>query len=387
MARRIANVLFLLLVGFVLALPVLDMATDWIADPDIDENRRLAPFPPLAANKNAMRAFPPGFEAWFSDHMGLRGSLVDTYRYINQDLLDSAKNVLTGRSGWLYLLRDTVDYPERLPLPADLCGRNPFSPGELGRWRDALVNNRRAVEALGAKYFVMIVPNKQTVHGENLPPRIRCTPGERRLRQLEAALSDDSGFPLVDLQTAFISQSSAGGQLWHQTDTHWDAAGAAAGYRLLMKAVDLALDRDLPDPLAEGRVRIEPMKSTGWGLSRMLGRVSVHEEHATRLVDLDLHARSVGDALPSYGRGPTRPTERFVNEHGDLPTVLSLHDSFFGQRFKTLLAESFSRADFVWHRGEPGLDRELELIRQLKPDVVVHEMVERNLLHPYFRED
>jgi hypothetical protein len=125
------------------------------------------------------------------------------------------------------------------------------------------------------------------------------------------------------------------------------------------------------------------MTSSGWGLSRMLGRVGHHRETATTLEPVAPKAQSTGNKLPGYARGPLRPPERFENTRADLPTALALHDSFFDQRFKSLLAESFSRTDFVWHGGHPALERELDLIRELKPDVVIHEMVERNLLHPY----
>lgn len=386
MPRALLDSILVAAVMLALALPGIDMLTGIVDDPEIDENRNLAAFPDLAARKSSITAFPSGFEDWFSDHMGLRGTLVGAYRRVNQDLLDSDDSVLGGTDGWLYLLRDTVDYADRLPLPADLCGRNPFTENELDEWIEALADNRRAVEGLGARYVLMVVPNKQSVHGEHLPGRVRCERGERRLDQLASRLEALPGFPLLDLDRVFRERAESGVQLWHKTDTHWDSTGAMLGARALVSHVERILGRALPDPFELGRLAIKPLESSGWGLARMLGPVSRHREQATILDVVDTRAESAGNALPAFDRGAARQSERFVNDDEDLPTALALHDSFFDKRFKTMLAESFSRVDFVWHRGEPLLERELELVRELRPDVVIHEMVERNLLHPYFKD-
>jgi alginate O-acetyltransferase complex protein AlgJ len=384
MRRPITNQIMVAVFVIALILPVFDMLTGWLPHPRIDENRTPSAFPEFGSSKASWRAFGPAFSTWFSDHMGMRGSLIAAYRRINQDLLDSADSVLTGKDGWLFLLRDTVDYPDRLPLLADLCGRNPFPEDELKRFADTIEANRRRVEALGSHYVLMIIPNKQSVHGEHLPSTIRCSPGPRRHQQLVAELLGRSpDFPMPDLARAFSDEAARGTQLWHLTDTHWDSTGAALGHRTLIDHIEAMLGRELPDPIAEGSLALVPMASSGWGLARMLGRVGYLRETATTLESVAPKARSTGNKFPGYARGPLRPPERFKNSRRDLPTALALHDSFFDQRFKSLLAESFSRTDFVWHRGHPDIDKELELIRQLKPDVVIHEMVERNLLHPY----
>lgn len=384
MTRPNANRVLIAVFAIVLMLPAFDMVTGWLPHPRIDENRTPSEFPEFGSSKATWRAFGPAFTTWFSDHMGMRGSLIAAYRLINQDLLDSADSVLTGKDGWLFLLRDTVEYPDRLPLPADLCGRNPFRVDELNWFADTIEANRRQVEALGSRYVLMIIPNKQSVHGEHLPSTIRCRPGPRRHQQLVAELlSRSPDFPIPDLAQAFSNEAARGTQLWHLTDTHWDSTGASLGHRTLINHIEIVLGRQLPDPIAEGRYALVPMASSGWGLSRMLGRVGYHRETATTLDPIAPKARSIGNRFPGHARGPLRPPERFRNSRRDLPTALALHDSFFDQRFKSLLAESFRRTDFVWHRGHPDIRGELELIRELKPDVVIHEMVERNLLHPY----
>ena len=40
------------------------------------ENRRLAPFPKVEANADAILGFPDRFRRYFDDHMGLRDSLI-----------------------------------------------------------------------------------------------------------------------------------------------------------------------------------------------------------------------------------------------------------------------------------------------------------------------
>ena len=81
--------------------------------------------------------------------------------------------------------------------------------------------------------------------------------------------------------------------------------------------------------------------------------------------------------VDSFGR---RSSARVVANR-KLPTALIFHDSFFDGPMNDFLSESFSRSVFVFH-GQPEINRLLVDIES--PDLVIQEMVERNLLHPFF---
>ena len=83
------------------------------------------------------------------------------------------------------------------------------------------------------------------------------------------------------------------------------------------------------------------------------------------------------DQADVYGR---RSSARKIDDPA-LPRALVFHDSFFDGTMNEFLAESFQRTVFV-HHGRPAINR--ELVEAEQPDIVIQQMVERNLLHPFF---
>lgn len=363
--------------GVGIALPAVQQVSEVLPRVEVVDNRRLAPFPPLVPTFASARAFPDRFEDWYADHMGLRGALVTGYRWLTDALLRTPDKVIIGRDDWLYLRRGIRADIETVPLVRDWCGRFPFSEKQLARWTETITANRDWLAERGIVYLFVVPPNKMTVIPEHLPERFRCRRGTTRLEQLAAALAARSGIELVDLRPPLAAAARDGEPIWFRTDTHWSPRGVAAAYPALADRIQ----GRLPDA---GRVEGFDVHARGrdYGdLGRMIHGVDVASDILWAVRPEPLRSTPAPTPFPDqedvYGR---RSSARTIGDPS-LPRALVFHDSFFDGAMTEFLAESFSRTVFV-HHGRPDIER--SLVEQERPDIVIHQMVERNMLHPFF---
>ncbi len=350
------------------------------------ENRAPATFPEFPVGKRALKKYPGQIEAWFEDHQGLRGAALALHQSLTRDLLASHDSVLTGRQDWLFLLREPTATEARPPIVADHCGRNPFTPDELAAWVEALTANRARLAAEDRLYVLVFAPNKQSVYPDMLPGSVRCTPGPSRLDQLVAALADHPEILLVDLRPGLRARRDDPRPLWYRSDTHWNGFGASSALEIILTAINQRTESGLESALDGERFRLSHVRTTGLGLAHMLDQADRHHEINPMIAISDRTARELPNPFPQRTDNPQRQSEAYAGAPGTRERALVFHDSFFHLRLKQLAAESFASTVYVWHRGKPSLADESTVIARTDPTIVVHEMVERNLLHPYFAE-
>lgn len=375
--RRRANTFVAAVFLAGIALPPLQQLTGVLPRIEVVDNRQLAPVPGLTPLVPAAVTFPGRFQAWYADHMGLRGALVAGYRRLTDSLLRTPDRVIIGLDDWLYLRRGVREDIETVPLVRDWCGRFPFSKRQLARWTTTIAANRRWLARRGIDYLFVVPPNKMTIVPDKLPDRIQCRRRATRLDQLKRALAIREGIELVDLRATLRRAARAGTPIWFRTDTHWTARGVAAAYPVLadrLQALRPGARRVLSfDVHARGR---------DFGdLGRLLHGVDLESDVIWVARPDDPRSKSAPDPFPTqadrYGR---RSSARRIDDP-DLPRAMVFHDSFFDGTMNELVAESFERTVFV-HHGHPAINR--ELVKRERPDIVIHQMVERSLLHPYF---
>lgn len=377
--RRRSSIFVVIVFAAGIALPALQQITDLVPPVDVVDNRQLAPFPPLAPGFSAAAGFPDRFEAWYADHMGLRGVLITGYRRLTDWLLRTPDKVIIGNDDWLYLRRGIREDIETVPLVRDWCGRFPFSGRQLASWTDAIAANRAWLADRGIAYVFVLVPNKLTILPGHLPGRIDCRHGTTRLEQLQAALAARGGIDVVDLRPALRQAARAGEPVWFRTDTHWTPRGVAAAYPALADRVQALR----PDARRIESFNVHARGRDFGDLGRMVHGVDIESDIMWAVTPAGARSEQAPTPFPEqadvYGR---RSSARRIDEPG-LPRAMVFHDSFFDGAMNSFLAESFSRTVFL-HHGRPGINR--ELVQQEQPDIVIHQMVERNLLHPFYEK-
>ncbi len=324
------------------------------------ENRSLTAFPSLPTNLPGVLRYPGKFANWLSDTFPFRGGLIQLHTQLSGSLLRTSPNadVVIGKEGWLF-------YAGEYAL-AGWSGLHPFDQQELYAWRDALVARQKALAAQGIRYLVYIAPDKQRIYPEYLPDGYR--PGTpTRLEQLQAVLPTD--FPLLDGGPDLLAAKSMR-RLYLRTDSHWNEMGAFVGYETVITAMQKWFGQI--HPISMGIFR-EAMTTVPSGdLSVMINRLEQIQEPSW------FNDKSIRFKRPKV-IDPKVPVD-IVNDRADLETALIFHDSF-GVGLMPFIAHHFRHAVFIHHK-----DVDMARVQAMRPQVVIHEIIERRLNRPLEKE-
>jgi hypothetical protein len=271
--------------------------------------------------------------------------------------------LVVGEEGWFFVGdRDAV---------AHYRGIDPLGPGELNRWQRILEERQAWLAEQGIAYLVVLVPDKHEVYGEYMPASLPRTSEIRPLGQLADHLAEHSNIPFLDLREA-LAQEKGKRRIYHQTDTHWNDAGAYAAYVAILGQ----LDETLPNLEASQPVRVRRTNhdSAGLGLAALVGMEEILREEVLS-VEVE---RPHSQIAPEHRAGYARRTRQLLPlAHGvpdpDLPRAVMFRDSF-GTALIPFLSEHFSRILYVWER-----DVDPHVVRIEKPDIVIQEIVGRFL--------
>ena len=270
--------------------------------------------------------------------------------------LERNVGAVEGRDGWLFLSGDSND----------VIGQHTglYEPDrEWNRdWSRILRRRRRLMRRLRAEWVCMVVPDKEAVYADKLPPHLVPAPRRPVHRLLEIAEAEgvEIIYPLAELRAGRTPKTP----VYTPTDSHWNARGAYIAYRLIcehlrrrgivLHAVD---EQDVSwfenELVGDLGIKFEPPR----GGTVALGRI---RSPRARLVS-DNQIRVTGRRL------------EFECDRDELPRCV-----VFGTSYATwclpLLAESFRRLSFV-HTS--SLDR--RTLRAERPQVVITMTAERGL--------
>ena len=380
-AHSVSNWTLIAAFGAVIWLPLAVQLLQGSGTVAAPENRIMAPFPRLHLNKSSIRNFPKAFDRYYDDNFGLRNELLRAVNTTNYDHFGGSGKVIRGDGEWLFLVRGTQPGVRKIALTRDLCGRARFSDVELEKWASALINNFRRLRAENIEYLFVLAPNKHSIYSRHLPVGRDCADRPSRIDQLLKAVRQEPDFPVLDLRPALTAAAHQPEPLWHKTDTHWNGNGITVAYQQILHAIDRP-DRDVID---SGRTHLSHERSPPGDLAGLLGLQERLSEDRWAIRLDQPNAIHTGNPYPHHTPIATRQPESYRREDikNDASRALIFRDSFIGNAFESLLAESFVRTVFIWQHAP---DLPFDLVNDEKPRLVVHQMVERNLLHPYYSE-
>ncbi len=337
------------------------------------EKRELAPFPEWPPDR--LKAFTADFEAFFNDRFPARDRLIRTHHRIVFDWLGDSPSadVIRGRDGWLFLGYNSAvnNYLRRYRL----------GPEPLERARRILEGRRDWLARYGARFVLVVVPDKHTIYPEYLPfpPAYPDTPPV--LDQLLDYMAAHSDVPIIDLRPALMA-AKASGPVYYKTNTHWNPAGAYAGYRVVAGRLGTLFPTIAPLP-RNGFVEhaLGPKDQDLVKLISLEGHLQEPAYEWERIGGwcaerFDIHSPGV-ERLPDY----RRPFATVCREPG-LPRAVMFRDSF-ATDLVPFLAEHFSHLIVEWR----AYDREMAeyLVRGQHPHLFIEEVVERDLMREIMR--
>ena len=291
--------------------------------------------------------------------------------------------VVVGRNGWLFL----GDYYERVLTKS--C-QNTMSGDELNAWADAFLKRQEMVEANGSIFVTFIVPNKHSVYSHVLNIQKACSTNDETDAIFE--VGTHNGVKIFDLR----GEVSNGRQTFYKYDSHWNTLGAASAYDYILDSIN-KMDRDLKLRRASYVLR----ESSEPSLRRTGNAKLLKIENLIDLtgnVEYEISINNAGKEVSEYKFVKANYTDKnFVknisindetNESPELTlfenqnavnraTVLWLRDSF-GSAHSHLINATFDKVYVIHYYWLAGPELE-NVIRQIKPQIVMQTVVERQL--------
>ncbi len=250
----------------------------------------------------------------------------------------------------------------------DYQNAQPFTAAELARIQKNLDGLNARLEAKGIQFMVVIVPGKNTIYPEYMPPQIPVLGTVSRTDQILAYQKQHGQASILDLRPA-LEAARKQRQVYYATDTHWNQYGILAGYGSIIGV----LQKDFPNLKAHTLDDFQAVsEGSGSGdISREWLQGIAQEE----MVRLEPRFQRQTVQLP-LTQGPALVPGRMVatyNPDPGLPRAVIYHDSFFNDMIP-FLSDNFSWAVYHW-----AFKVDENFVAGEKPDIVIFEVTDRYL--------
>lgn len=359
------NFLFVILIFLPLSITLFSKNT---AENSI-ENRQLEQLPSISVAATSLRHFVQQFNSYFDDNFGFRYKLIHWRSDILANLfnISPSSKVIIGENKWLYYDGGTGENV----IANYYRGLNPFTNAQLAKMAAILTHHQAWLAKQKIAYFLVIAPDKESIYPEFLPSYLTQINHVTRLDQLINYLHEHTTINVIDLRPTLIAHKNMA-QLYYKNDTHWNLTGGFYGYQQIIERVKQKFPQI---PLLTANDFIKTPSTHDGDLARMIDLESVYTSNET-LLQLRAAACNGVTPLPQYNT-PNAPSgfDAFAtvcnNQH--LPKAVIVRDSFTVALI-SLLQQDFRRAVFLWTYTFP-----YATIKKEHPDVVIQEIVERNL--------
>jgi hypothetical protein len=303
----------------------------------------------------------------FRRNFPFKAELVDFNNHIKNHFLGIDPlpgKVVDAGDGWKFLGDDFGD------AFSESKGMVVFNASELNTIRENLLYRKSVLDSLGSKFILAVGPNKLTVYPEKFP--LKNYQRKTKLQQIDS-LCNAIGVEFINLGENFEANKSKM-RLYHRTDTHWnDFAGFLANQEMMKSVISTFADKEFIKFELED-MKIDTTLDPIGDLNQML---RIKKEEA--FIHFDFKDKQDFEILEprlpirkDYHKDPAFYELRYRSPQNDLKLVM-ICDSFSGyfrRYFKCNFGETLILWDFVFNP---------DIMKSEQPDIVIHEIVERDL--------
>jgi alginate O-acetyltransferase complex protein AlgJ len=366
-AESVGTVVLFVFVMFVLAGVSLSNCLDSSNTVAKVENRMMAPLPKFRLWSPTLPLFPGAFNAFYNDRFAYRQALISLVNYVSYKALSvsNSTQVVVGHHAWLFFL-DGGDEETARHEPL-------FSQDEIHQWGRVLEARRAWLAARNIKFLFVIAPSKCSIYPEELPSAYNPVHEQSRQDQLLSYLKSNTKVSLLDLRQTLM-EAKKFARLYYYTDTHWDHLGAFLAYTKIADRLQTWFPR--LKPLGFADMRIDTFRFEDGDLQNMMGLHGLISEIVPRALPKK-NANYRTSMIDTKGQSEVThpqnvPHATDINDPS-LPRAVCLQDSFM-EAMSPLLSRHFSHISYYKQQEFPA-----SIILREKPDVVIEELVEREL--------
>lgn len=327
---------------------------------DTSENRELAKMPEF--NISEIEKFPKRFDNFYNDNLPYRKILRETWTKLNFFVLrdSTTKRVVIGSSDgplektWLFYSYDKDGNPVEM-----VQGFSRFSEKQINDFRKNIEKTTEELDSKGVDYYVLVIPNKESVYREYLPNNVKINNPESRtdlaIEQLRREGVNNIIYPKGEL---VAGKEKA--QTYYRQDTHWNDWGAFIGFSEFMKVAEPGYS------VEDVEIRLKNLESDN-DLAKAWGLFDYFQDDVPEIEYMNSSGRDKKiEEAPINSISVTNNSEAPINK-----TIMIIGDSFRGAMIQ-FFEKTYEKCIFM-HRG----DYQRKMIEEYRPDIVVSENVER----------
>ncbi len=373
--RAIYCTFLILLFALLVSAPAIKMLSSERMVFSFSEKRSLSSLPPLPESFSQLDTYFSDIETYLDDHFGFRDFLI--YRYQREvrkrfGTTGDENSAHQGIDNWFFFGQAEMlrDFAGRLKLPEDQMTRRLADYQAKKQW----------LEERGIKYLLVVSPDKQSVYPEFVMDSWQKVQGRSKLQQFIAAAREMRNNELLDLATLLKKHKSE--PLYYKSDTHWTSPGAFIAFLAIAEKLErlfpaLSIRKAFPFTALQTRQCTTGKESRCGDLTRMLLDFEPFEESFRKLAPFDSCSEKFLLELPLTNMSAEARRLSFGVQcsQADLKAIV-FRDSFF-VGLEPFFSENVAQGVYLW---KPYDQRNIEEISVLfKPDIVIEEVVERNL--------
>lgn len=352
---------------------------------DLKENRTLAKLPDHKQKFSKLfKKFPTEFDNYYNDNFGFRNIIIWVGRQIFPTQGNTTKNsarYFLGINDWIFLNEGK--------MKNNILGLNNLKNSQIKKAVATIYENWLYLKKRNIDYVLIIAPNKQTIYPEFLPDYLYLRYKKKypniqtRTDQIKnALLKKDKNFPIIDLRNHLKSnkENPKNYILYDKTDTHWNGYGIKIAYEEIYRY----LTENLNIKLEKTKFLIKEQKINTGDLANMAGKYPYYNSTKAFLVKKKAEKIENSNAKNKIKEISKKNYGKDINihhykKHGDFRAFVQ-HDSFFmAHDFKHFIANSINgQSLFADHVSVCKLQK--HNISYYKPNLVIHEMVERHFV-------
>jgi hypothetical protein len=322
-------------------------------------------------------------ESWFNDHFAFRSQMIDlyaTYMYNVFDKSISPEKVVVGKDCFLFLGNSYAKIIDKTQNRMEIDGKR------MSRFGDSMLARQDCSKSKGADFYLVVAPNKHSVYADKLPSNIPCSQETFYDKVYDECTR--KGVNLISLRDVLrVARNQYGDDLFIKCDSHWSSLGAYLGAKGLISRVGET--HPLLDPPAlSGYVRKDNYQGDLLGLARLPSYSFFYQTMLNwtpgapnlffEFIDAKGMAGKVYTVDPRQ-EIPDFSKVRVINKSAkNKLRVLVLKDSFI-MAMSPFINNTFYETIY-YNACDPEHFGLSQLIERHKPDIVILEIVERDIL-------
>lgn len=376
-ARKIPALYNLLLISLFIGLlsaPAIKMFRSERMVFSLAEKRALASIPAPPESLSQMDLYFSDLGTYLDDHFGFREFFI--YRYQREirkrfGTTGDETNTHQGTDNWFYLAQ--------FEMLSDFAGKEQLSEAQLENWAAKYRAKKQWLKQHGIQYLLIIPPDKESVYPEFVMDSWEKFQGKGKLQQLIERYPEINETELLDLGTRLNKHKEE--PLFFKSDTHWTPFGAYTAYLIIAENIEkkfppTSFKKDFRFSNQQTRKCSSEENRCG-DLTKMLLDFEPFEESFRKLSKYKKcsHIVPTNYSLTKLSKKIIRSSITSKCDQADLKAVI-FRDSF-SVELEPFFSENFKQVVYLWK--EYDQNNVEEILRLFKPDIVIEEVVERNL--------